>query len=340
MTRRLPEKNRDDIALELQSAIEDMLPDVYTKADVIEVLKKLGDPAALAEQYRGRPSYLIGPGFYEQYVTCLKLVMPIALGISLIVFFIVQIAGWSGEEDILTFMTSLIGKLIVDLITATMHVFGWLTFIFVIIERSGVSPESMRKAGRQWEPEALKAIPYIPRKKAIPRAEAIASVVWTSIWAAVYFNADRFIGVYERRNGSEELEFVAPVFNQDVLLSYGLVVLLYIAAELLLAVLKWSSRQWTFKLATANTLYQLFSVILSIVILTNPDVLNQSFIDYMINLFNGTPAVAELIIHWIIGITIAILIITAAIGIFAGFRKARIQDPPQSNSKMNTSLKH
>ena len=35
VTRRLPEKNREDIALELRSTIEDMLPDDYREEDEI-----------------------------------------------------------------------------------------------------------------------------------------------------------------------------------------------------------------------------------------------------------------------------------------------------------------
>ena len=53
VTRRLPEKNREDIALELRSTIEDMLPDDYTEEDVKVVLEKLGNPVTLASGYRG-----------------------------------------------------------------------------------------------------------------------------------------------------------------------------------------------------------------------------------------------------------------------------------------------
>ncbi|ECH9276498.1 hypothetical protein YV30_23930, partial [Salmonella enterica subsp. enterica] len=52
VTRRLPERNREDIALELRSTIEDMLPEDYGEAEVKEALAKLGDPAMLAAQYR------------------------------------------------------------------------------------------------------------------------------------------------------------------------------------------------------------------------------------------------------------------------------------------------
>jgi len=42
VTRRLPEKMRRDIAMELRSNIEDMLPDDYSKDDVKQELKNSG----------------------------------------------------------------------------------------------------------------------------------------------------------------------------------------------------------------------------------------------------------------------------------------------------------
>lgn len=39
VAKRLPEKNREDITLELRSTIEDMLPDDYNEDDVKSVLE-------------------------------------------------------------------------------------------------------------------------------------------------------------------------------------------------------------------------------------------------------------------------------------------------------------
>ncbi len=339
VTRRLPEKTRDDIALELQSTIEDMLPKDYSEDEVKAVLLKLGDPVALAEQYRDRPSYLIGPGFYEPYVMTLKLVLSFAIPISLIVFFVVQFTDWSGEGAVLQFLTGLIGEMVVNIINTAFQVFAWVTLVFFILERSGVSPASMRVTGEKWKPEDLKSITYIPKKKAIPRAEAIASIIWTVIWAMFYFNAHRFIGVYERMNGQEGLELIAPVFNQDVLMSYGLVIALLIAVEITLAILKWIDRQWTNRLAVVNTVYNLFSVILTIIILLQPELIHPGFKEYMIELFNSTPGTFDQVMNWIIGVWIAIMILGGAYNIFDSFRKVRIHENPSVKTKINSCFK-
>ena len=72
VTRRLPEKSRKDIALELRSTIEDMLPDHYAEEDVKKALEKLGNPATLASGYRDRPMHLIGPRYYDLYVSLVE----------------------------------------------------------------------------------------------------------------------------------------------------------------------------------------------------------------------------------------------------------------------------
>ena len=325
VTRRLSEKTRDDIAMELRSTIEDMLPDDYSEEDVKKALEKLGDPAVLANEYRDRPAYLIGPAFYELYMTTMKMVLPLALGIGLAIYFMVSFADWTGEGGIGKLMSLLFGESIWAAMNIFIQVFFWITLLFFILERSGVPPACMRKTGERWKPEDLKDIVYIPKKKAIPKAEAVASFVWTVIWGFIYFNSDRFIGAYEKNNVND-YEFIVPVFNQEVLLSYWPVIVLFIGTEIGLAVFKYMSGQWTNKLAIFNTIYNLFSIILSIVILTNADLVSSTFLTYMIDLLNGTPAAAERIMNWIIGGTIAIIIITAGIAIYDGFRKARIKN--------------
>ncbi len=324
VTKRLPEKSRDDIAMEIRSTIEDMLPDDYSEEDVKKTLSKLGDPTFLANEYRDSPAYLIGPLYYDLYITMIKTIMPLAIGIGLTIYFMVSFAEWERESGIGKFIAILFGESIWAAITIFIQVIFWITLVFFILERSGVSPSSIRKTGENWKPEDLKDITFIPKKKAISKAEVITSMIWTSIWAFIYFNADHFIGVYEK-NSLGNLELIVPVFNQEVLLSYWLVIILFIGTEFALAIYKWISRQWTYTLAFIHSVYNLLFIMLSIAMLTNSDLISAKFIDYMIKLLNGTHGAADTFIDWIIGSTIATIIITVAISVFDGFRKARIK---------------
>ncbi|MEB2493397.1 hypothetical protein SOP93_19830 [Peribacillus frigoritolerans] len=319
VTRRLPEKNRADIALELQSTIEDMLPEDYTEQDVKTVLLKLGDPVTLASGYRDRPMHLIGPRYYDVYISLLKMILPIAAVISLI-----ALVGDNPFRDtgntVMEAILKIIGKGISGIISTGIQVFFWLTLSFAILERLDTSKDQspVTKDLKPWTPENLKDIPNISKKKAVPMIEVFASLLGLSVFAALYFNAANLLGVYEKRNGS--LIFVTPSFNQDVLNSYWLLVSCVIIIGVLLAIYKLFLGRWTLKLAFFHAIYQLLYTLAFIIIISNPDLLNPEFLAYQRTLFSIDEWKSS--IYW--GLTL-ISIIFAAYDTYQGFRKAKIR---------------
>lgn len=319
VTRRLPEKNRADIALELQSTIEDMLPEDYTEQDVKTVLLKLGDPVTLASGYRDRPMHLIGPRYYDVYISLLKMILPIAAVISLI-----ALVGDNPFRDtgntVMEAILKIIGKGISGIISTGIQVFFWLTLSFAILERLDTSKDQspVTKDLKPWTPENLKDIPNISKKKAVTMIEVFASLLGLSVFAALYFNAANLLGVYEKRNGS--LIFVTPSFNQDVLNSYWLLVSCVIIIGVLLAIYKLFLGRWTLKLAFFHAIYQLLYTLAFIIIISNPDLLNPEFLAYQRTLFSIDEWKSS--IYW--GL-ILISIIFAAYDTYQGFRKAKIR---------------
>ncbi|MDM5314209.1 HAAS signaling domain-containing protein [Peribacillus frigoritolerans] len=319
VTRRLPEKNRTDIALELQSTIEDMLPEDHTEQDVKAVLLKLGDPVTLASGYRDRPMHLIGPRYYDVYINLLKMILPIAAVISLI-----ALVGDNPFRDtgntVMEAILKIIGKGISGIISTGIQVFFWLTLSFAILERLDTSKDQspVTKDLKPWTPENLKDIPNISKKKAVPMIEVFASLLGLSVFAALYFNAANLLGVYEKRNGS--LIFVTPSFNQDVLNSYWLLVSGVIIIGVLLAIYKLVLGRWTLKLAFFHAIYQLLYTLAFIIIISNPDLFNPEFLAYQRTLFSIDEWKSS--IYW--GL-ILISIIFAAYDTYQGFRKAKIR---------------
>ncbi|MFE5429371.1 hypothetical protein [Peribacillus simplex] len=319
VTRRLPEKNREDIALELQSTIEDMLPVDHTEQDVKSVLLKLGDPVTLASRYRDRPMHLIGPRYFDVYICLLKMILPIAAVISLI-----GLVGDNPFRDmgntVVDAILIIIGKGIAGIISTGIQVFFWLTISFAILERVDTSKDQspLTKDLKPWTPENLKDITNISKKKAVPMIEIFASLLGLSVFAALYFNAANLLGVYEKRNGS--LIFVTPSFNQDVLNSYWLLVSCVVIIGVLLAIYKLFLRRWTMKLALFHLIYQLLSTLTFIIIISNPDLLNPEFIAYQKALFSTDEWKTS--IYW--GL-ILISIFFAVYDSYQGFRKAKIR---------------
>ena len=84
-----------------RSTIEDMLTENFTEQEVMEVLSKLGDPAQLAASYRDTPMHLIGPKVYDAYIWTMKMIIPWAVLITILVHVVETIVLFSGEESVL-----------------------------------------------------------------------------------------------------------------------------------------------------------------------------------------------------------------------------------------------
>lgn len=325
VTRRLPAKEREDIGRELRSTMEDLLPEGYSEKEERELLVKFGDPAVLAGKYRSQPMYLIGPRFFDVYATLLKIIVPVVVTVVVVILVITTIFANAGEASVLTVIVRLIGNSLSAAFDSALHVFFWVTLVFAIIEWVDRSNRAAGKPALElpekgWTPDDLAASEeMMPKKKAIARSEPALDLIWTAIWASIYFNADKFVGIYEE--GSNGLELVTPAFNQNVLLAYWPLVLLVIVLQVCMDLWKWSRRRWDFKLAVFNLVAQTLSVLAFFLIFRNPGIFAAGFLARLENLFGSLDA-----LNWIIGGLIFTVALFSAIDIFQGFRKAAIRE--------------
>ncbi|WP_449539130.1 HAAS signaling domain-containing protein [Ferdinandcohnia sp. Marseille-Q9671] len=322
VTRRLPEKNREDIALELQSTIEDMLPDEYGEDDVKEVLGKLGSPVKMASGYVEQPMHLIGPRYFDVYVALLKMILPIATVIALISVIAEYFIGYQGEEALLNVLLDVAGFGIWRIIDVGIQTFFWFTIVFAIIERTdkGKDNEPLTSSLQKWTPDDLKNIAYIPKKKRISKFEVFGGLLWTAIWATLYFYANQILGIYE--GGGDSLTFVTPALNQEVLLSFWPIIVLIIGFEIAYYLYQLIKGQWTRRMAFVNTALQSLSTIVLIVIVLHPKIMNQEFVSYMTNLFSTNANQFE---TWVILTAIVATIVTASISVYDGFKKSKVR---------------
>ena len=322
VTRRLPDKIRTDIDLELRSTIEDMLPENFGEDDVKEVLNQLGNPVVLANGYKDQPMYLIGPRYFDVYISLIKMILPIAVGIALIAFITEFFIGYNGEGEIINVILAVIGKGIGTIIEVGIQFFFWVTLTFALIERfdKEKDPQPLTASLEKWTADNLKNIAYIPKRKAISKLEVFGGLIWTAIWATLYFYANRFVGVYEGNGG--RVEFVMPALNQEVLLQYSPIIMTIIGFEIAFSLYKLLKEQWTKRMAICNTILQIFVTTIFIVILTNPNIMTQTFIVYMTDLFEITKDQFNM---WIVGSVICIFIVGAVINVYDGFKKARVR---------------
>jgi len=321
VTKRLPEKNREDIALELHSTIADMLPENPQQEDIYKALKKLGDPVLLASGYREHPMHLIGPRYYDIYITMLKMILPISIGISLIIQFSIYLIDYNGVETISNIVSSLIGSIISSIVEVSIQVFFWLTIIFALVERIDNEKNlPLNMNFKNWTPDDLKNIEHIPKRKKITQLDVFASLMWTAIWAALYFNADHFIGIFE--GGRDNLDFTIPAFNEEVLSQYVGFILIIIVLEVIFNIAKLIKGQWTKALILYSALLEIFTSIIFIIILSNPKLLNEQFTTYIANYFSVSEQIMES--RLVFG-AILILIVFSLWHLLDCYRKYRIK---------------
>jgi hypothetical protein len=319
VTRRLPVKMREDIAMELRSVIEDMLPDEHTEEDLKDVLIKLGDPAKLANEYHDKPRYIIGPFLYDSYINVLLVAAIISVVISSLSLYVNGIITFEGDKSLfslLSFTGQLLLKMLLSSLNVLFQVFFWVTIVFIFLERAGVSKQEYVNK-KSWTPEDLYKVEQIAKKRQIPKIEVFFSLFWTALWATILFNASDLLGWYEQTgSGLKGIKLEAQLFNQDVLFSYAPFLILLIITEIGLAIYKFFIGKWTKSLAIVNMVYHFFSVGLLCIMLTDSDLFNEGFTLKLFEAFKGVPA------GWFIGTIASTMVIFSIIDIVSGFNKA------------------
>ena len=223
VTRRVPQKTREEIRLELETLIEDMRAE--EEFTVEEILQKLGNPAELAKGYRGDNNYLIGPEYYDNYTWVIKIAL-IGIAISAVVSAIVQ--GFTGIEGTISvstwieFFTNFFSEFFTTAINGTYSVVGFVTIIFAIMEwqkvKVSIKPEAnwtvkeLNKnvaSVKTWTPSSL---PPVPDKRAvISRSDSVVSIIFITVFAALFLFAPQLFAVFQFDENN--IKSIAYIFN-------------------------------------------------------------------------------------------------------------------------------
>jgi len=263
---RLPEATRADVAKELRSNIEDMLPENPDDAAVKEVLNELGNPVVLAEKYRGTKRYLIGPGLYDAYVKVLTIMIEVVATIALIATSVKSVMTPPVDVGLPLMFSHVLIDIMVSVIDAVGSAFASITLIFVILERSGITEEKMPFSKRQWTVDNLEAVEDYGTR-AIKSVEPILGLGFLSVWATILIRTPSIIGWYPSVNG--RITLAESLFNEQVLHSYLPGLYAVIALSALVMVLKLIWKRWSPVLATVNAIDNLVTAGLAWVMLSN-----------------------------------------------------------------------
>jgi hypothetical protein len=286
--RRLPRKQRADVEAELYSLLMDSLMDRTEGRELDSrelkelqsaVLLEMGPPEQVADKYRPRQRYVIGPRLFDLYVIVVAAVSG-ALALAFFIMMILSLLGGplSGEA-----LLSSIGSFLLNCVQAILPVIGTMTIVFAILER--VLPDSAEDEG-EWDPRSL---PEIENRTEIGRASLvfeigliIAALLLFNVfadWAGIYF----FGSTADSAQDWRMLPVLSPAFFSVYLPLLNVAWLLHIGLNI---VLLWQGR-WQRVTRFAQFLLALFDVYILYRLVTGP-----SPVTFLSNLFQIGFAIA------------------------------------------------
>ncbi len=252
VVRAVPPAQRADVAAELRASIADAVEDLEgagLAADRAEerALLDLGDPSALAHRYGGPPRYLIGPAYYGDFLTVLRLVLAIVVPILALV------TVWSSvESDVGPFGT--VADTVGAMLAGAIHIAFWVTLVFALLERfAGPRP------ARDWRPSDL---PELPTNRV-----GLADTVWSIAILAFLL----FAVLWQRDHWTVAGE---PVLNPDLWNFFLPLLVFVLVGSICLEIAKYRAGRWTVGLAAVNTVLNVVFAGLVIGLWDDPGIIN------------------------------------------------------------------
>jgi hypothetical protein len=320
VTERLPVEIREDVNKELHANIEDMLPENAEEDDVKKVLEKLGDPVKLANEYNPTRKYLIGPDIYDTYISVLKLVISIVTIVLVFVTLIEEVVNPSANEELIKMSIEIFTNLISTAIQGVVQGFLWVTLVFVIIERTGVNEGKIPFIKKKWSIDDLPEV-SVTNKRKISRVETAFSMFFSMLFLIIIYYQPQLIGIYEKNGNGITLS--APLFIVERLQSYIFIIILVAFLGFGIQIWKFIAMKWSVPLAIANTIYNLASCILVLLMISDGSLLNQSVISSLANLTEVLPSQLTNTWQWGIRVSIAVLILVTLGDSINGFVKCK-----------------
>jgi hypothetical protein len=266
VTRNLPEAQRDEVAKELQTTIEDMASDRSkkgkpTEADIKAALNELGDPAVLAHKYGNTKRYLIGPRWYDAWWQLLKLLLSFIPAIVASVILAVGLA--EGGPPIITSIVRAIGTGLM----VGVNIAFWVTVVFAFMERGAltIKPSDLNPT-TGWSPDDLPELPQHPERQ-ISVVESITSAVLVALgvaWlsAVPWLHVKDGIGLI---NGS--------LWDIWMPILFGLATLTIVHE-----IAKAKIGNWTTPLMVANVLLAVASIVFVLLLVTTQQIVNPEYL--------------------------------------------------------------
>ena len=272
VVKRLPENMKKEVSEELKANISDMLSEKPTDDEIEVVLKKLGSPRVLANNYRGKDRYVVSPLFYDDYINVLKIVF-IIFAVFAVVFGSIESVINLNSDNVFMMVIEVFSDVTSNLFEGWFQAFAIVTIIFWII-----SYVSQKSTCIEWKVKDLPEVPKASSAK-IGRTGSIIGLIFgvtfSVIWVAILMRYLDYVGIYN--NGS----FLAPIFNQsttDLFVPYFIASAVFV---LIVSLIKIYYAEWRLEVTIPYTIYQVLTAILGMVFITHPNLFHLDMFNWI-----------------------------------------------------------
>lgn len=266
VTKRLDEKQREDISKELEANIYDMLGEDQSDANIKAVLTTLGSPAKMAMNYK-EPRYLISPELFDDYKHVLVIVVAVFVGISFATGIIGAVTA-SGIEILEGVLETIFGSIL----SAGFNAFAITTLIFAGIElyRKKVNPP--------FKVESLPKIPKVESKKNL-RVEMIIESVFAIVFGYIFIHV--LLTNYVNINAIWDevtLVYTGSVLNPWVANLFVPWFIAYLVLTVIIKVFQFKEGGFTKVLGIFYTVVELTSLVIMSIVFTRTNTFNPNFV--------------------------------------------------------------
>lgn len=271
VTKQLPKKNREDVAMELRGLIDDMLMERCgeaepTEQDIREVLTQLGSPRELYAKYdEDADKCLIGQPYYSTYKLALKAILGAIAGGLVIACMILQILE---PQSIGGFVEFLMGNLVEGLL------FGYaaVTLLFTVLQKKGM------KLSENFKLDELPAVPK--KKQEISVWESVGSIALTVVFLVVFLVIPQVFCAVVPATGE-----VIPIFDTAVIQGEWYIIVLFALVGIIQEAVNLMEKQYNNKVLTVTIVSDICSAVLSVWWLGDSAILNPAFTAKMTQIF-------------------------------------------------------
>lgn len=271
VTKRLSRKQRDDVAKELRSLVEDMLTErcgslTPTEKDIRVVLTELGTPQELYAKYdENAEKCLIGQPYYSTYKFVMKIVLAaVAVGITMsnVILQLLEPQHWLGMA----------ANWLAMLYNSFLAAFAIVTLLFAFFHHKGI---------RLTESFNFDDLPPVPKKsQETSKWESIAGIVFCMIFVVLFlFTPEVFCVIHDG--------VMVSLFDVETVRSTWFLVMAFAACGICREVVQLMEGRYNKKVMATALVTNAISAVLCIWWLVGFELMNPTFLANMEEIFAG-----------------------------------------------------